>query len=98
MEKNHGFQIGDKALRRKYNEPHGINFVMWQEFVFNETYIELANEFPDDYRTLDGKKWTRNTVKCDICENEWRALYIEGMPQLQCPNCKQMAYPEVINP
>lgn len=95
-EKNHGFQIGDKALRLIYNPPHEINKVVWKEFTVNETYMELINEFPDDYRTIDGKKWIKENVKCDICEHEWRALFIEDTPQLQCPNCKQMAYHKII--
>ena len=91
---NHGFENGEKALRRNSGYPDEPQ--QWIEFTFNETYLKLAHEFPEDYRTLDGKKWVKENVKCDICENEWYALHIEGAEQLQCPNCKQMAYHTVV--
>jgi len=50
--KNHGFQIGDMAPRRNSHYPDAPN--QWIEFTFNETYLQLANEFPEDYRTIDG--------------------------------------------
>lgn len=41
----HGFQVGDIALRRNSDNK-------WVKFIFNETYIALANEYPEDYKTL----------------------------------------------
>jgi hypothetical protein len=96
--KNHGFRIGDEALRLNHNPPHEINKVVWKQFAVNETYMELIDEFPNDYRTLDGKAWIKNLVECDICENQWNALYLEQTPQLQCPNCKQMADYKILTP
>lgn len=90
----HGFENGERALRRNSGYPDEPQ--QWIEFTFNETYLKLAHEFPEDYRTLDGRRWIKNNVQCDICENEWYALYIEGTPQLQCPKCKQMAYHKVL--
>jgi hypothetical protein len=44
-------KIGDTVLRRDRNggEPD-----KWVECHVNETYLKLVNEFPDDYRQLDG--------------------------------------------
>lgn len=44
-------KIGDVVLRRKRNggEPD-----TWVECEINETYLNLVNEFPEDYRNLDG--------------------------------------------
>jgi hypothetical protein len=44
-------QIGQTVLRRKGN---GGDFDTWVECYVNETYHKLINEFPDDYRQLDG--------------------------------------------
>jgi len=94
METNHGFQIGDKALRLNSHYPDAPD--KWIEFTVNKTYMQLINEFPEDYRTLEGKQWIKNNVSCDICGHKWYALYVEDTPQLQCPHCKQMAYHTVI--
>lgn len=94
MEIKHGFKVGDKALRRNSHYPDAPD--KWIEFTVNETYMQLMNEFPEDYRTLKGKQWIRNNVSCDICGYKWDALYVEGAPRLQCPYCKQMAYHTVI--
>lgn len=47
-------QIGDTVLRRKSNggEPD-----TWVECQVNDTYLRLINEFPDDYRKLDGSNF-----------------------------------------
>lgn len=90
MECKHGWITGDEALRRNHNYPDEPN--QWVRFTFNETYIKLANEFPEDFRTLDGKSWVKSEVKCDVCNNIWNALHIDGAKMLQCPNCKQMSY------
>jgi hypothetical protein len=42
-------QLGQKLLRRKSGDVDE-----WIEFTVNETYLPLINEFPDDYRNLDG--------------------------------------------
>lgn len=50
---NANVKIGDKVLRRKANggEPD-----TWVECEVNETYLKLINEFPEDYRQLDGSR------------------------------------------
>lgn len=90
----HGFENGERALRRNHGYPDKPQ--QWIEFTFNETYLNLAHQFPDDFRTLDGKKWAKDLVQCDICEHKWWAVYIAGAKQLQCPNCNQMAYPTIL--
>lgn len=90
MKNKHGWIEGDKGLRRNHNypdEPH-----KWLEVTFNKTYLELANEFPEDYRTLDGNGWMESEIKCDVCGHDWTALHVIGAKMLQCPNCKQMSY------
>lgn len=44
--------IGDTVLRRKTNggEPDS-----WVQCKVNKTYLNLINEFPDDYRQLNGE-------------------------------------------
>jgi hypothetical protein len=90
MKDKHGWAAGDKALRRNHNYPDEPQ--KWIEFTFNETYLKLANEFPEDYRTLDGNGWKESEIKCDVCGYDWTALHVTGAKMLQCPNCKQMSY------
>ncbi len=85
--------IGEQILRKNSGYPDETQ--EWIETTCNKTYLELMKEFPDDYRGVDGSRILINKVKCDICEYQWRALYMESTPQLECPNCKQMAYHEV---
>lgn len=44
-------KIDDTVLRRSTN---GGDPDTWVECNVNETYLRLINEFPDDYRNLDG--------------------------------------------
>lgn len=44
-------KIGDKMLRRDDN---GGEKITWEEFTVNWTYWELMQEFPEDYKHLDG--------------------------------------------
>lgn len=44
-------KIGDEVLRRDGN---GGELDTWETCYVNETYLRLINEFPDDYRNLDG--------------------------------------------
>lgn len=87
--------IGEPILRRNHGYPDEPQ--QWIKTICNETYLELMKEFPEDYRGEDGSRVLINDVKCDICYHQWRGLYLESTPQLQCPNCKQMAYHEVVN-
>lgn len=87
--------IGERALYLNRKYPDQSN--KWKEFTINQTYLDLIIEFPEEYKSLDGADVCKNNVQCDICDNVWYALYFEDTKQLQCPNCKQMAYHEVIN-
>lgn len=44
-------KLGDIVLRRKQN---GGELDTWVECEVNETYLKLINEFPNDYRQLNG--------------------------------------------
>jgi hypothetical protein len=46
-------QLGQTVLRRKYNAGGKDE---WVECYVNETYHKLINEFPEDYRQLDGER------------------------------------------
>ena len=35
--------------------------------------------------------WVGDKVKCDLCSNEWIAVYHEDSEKLECPNCGNMA-------
>jgi hypothetical protein len=43
--------IGDRLLRLSDGD---IEDDSWREFTVNETYLELIEEHPEDYRQLDG--------------------------------------------
>jgi hypothetical protein len=43
--------IGDRLLRLCDGD---IEDDSWREFTVNETYLKLIEEFPEDYRQLDG--------------------------------------------
>lgn len=89
MEINHCFEIGEKGWRRNNNYPDEPN--KWIPIIFNETYLALADEFPEDFRTFEGKEWVKNSLQCDICNHVWWGLYLRGTERLECPNCRQMA-------
>ena len=40
--------------------------------------------------------WIGGNVKCDLCGQEWLAVYHESSDKLECPHCKQMNYFEPI--
>lgn len=88
--------IGETILRKNHGYPDEPN--QWIKTICNETYIELIRTCPEDYRREDGSKILINKVLCDICSHKWRAIYYENEPQLECPNCKQMAYHNVVGP
>lgn len=44
-------KTGDEVLRRDGN---GGELDTWERCHVNETYLKLINEFPEDYRQLDG--------------------------------------------
>jgi hypothetical protein len=46
-------KLGDKVLRRKSN---GGELDTWVECHVNETYLPLINEFPNDFKQLDGNQ------------------------------------------
>jgi uncharacterized protein YbaR (Trm112 family) len=85
--------IGKRLLRRNHGYPDEP--VQWVEFTCNETYLRLIEESPQDFTDLDGDKILVNVVSCDICENEWLAMYFESSAQLECPKCRQMADYEI---
>lgn len=45
-------KIGDRMLRLNHNYPDEP--VKWIEFIVNDTYLELMEQFPDHFRTLSG--------------------------------------------
>ena len=95
-----GIKIGDRVLRLK---EHDFYEDSWLETEVNETYLELIAEFPDDYRHLNGDKinvhgWSVGLVECDICTHRWVGVRPANLTQLECPNCRQMAQFEEIEP
>lgn len=44
-------KVGDNILRRKSN---GGDIDTWVEIIVNATYYKLVQEFPEDYKQLDG--------------------------------------------
>ena len=48
VEPKHNFKIGDNGFRKNHNYPDEPQ--QWIEFVVNETYLKLIEEFPNDYR------------------------------------------------
>jgi hypothetical protein len=40
--------------------------------------------------------WITHNVKCDLCGNEWIAMYPLGLPKLQCPECSKLTGFKVI--
>ena len=45
------FTDGEIGFRKNSNYPDEPQ--EWIEIIFNQTYIELANEFPEDYKKID---------------------------------------------
>jgi hypothetical protein len=43
--------IGDRLLRLSDGDTDDDS---WREFTVNETYLKLIEQFPEDYRQLDG--------------------------------------------
>lgn len=37
-----------------------------------------------------------NTVSCDVCGHEWKAMYFKTSDKLECPNCHNMSSFEII--
>ena len=42
------------------------------------------------------KKWKGSKVKCDLCGREWIAVFHIDCEKLECPDCHNMAYYEII--
>jgi hypothetical protein len=61
--------------------------------------FELAAMLPEFEEWMEENKavWCAAKVKCDLCGNEWYACYHRDSEQLECPNCNQMSFFEVIN-
>ncbi len=45
----------------------------------------------------DEKGWRSEKVKCDLCGFTWIAIYHESCDKLECKNCNNMVYFEIIN-
>lgn len=43
------------------------------------------------------ENWTNEIVKCDLCTNEWNAVYETSCDHLECPNCGNMVYFEIVD-
>lgn len=48
-------KVGDRLLRKKDHD----SWIEWIEFEVNETYLELINAYPEDYRYMDGRQIIR---------------------------------------
>jgi ribosomal protein S27E len=40
--------------------------------------------------------WIGGRIKCDVCSNEWLAVYHNTSEKLECPNCENMVTYELI--
>lgn len=41
--------------------------------------------------------WCGSRVKCDLCNHEWVAVYKCDCEKLECPNCRNISFYEVIS-
>lgn len=46
-------------------------------------------EYKDVFDELE-KRWAGGSVKCMICNHIWIAVYPDGIPKIECPNCGNM--------
>lgn len=71
----HKFQIGDYALRAN----RSVEPMRWVEFVVNETYLPLIEEFPEDYRPLHFTSYIiKGVYKTSTDEIGWRIVGLYG--------------------
>lgn len=92
---NHGFQLGEKALRRNQNFPDEPQ--EWIEFTFNQSYLDLATKYPDEFKGIEYGRWVIHDVQCLVCRYKWRALYGERIKTLECDKCRKMVSFKIIN-
>lgn len=41
--------------------------------------------------------WAGSKVKCDLCSNIWIAVFEVTCEKLECPNCKNIVYYEILD-
>lgn len=87
----HRLKIGDKVLRRDSNggEPD-----KWVECFVNETYLKLIDEFPEDYKQIDGLPMLKQLI-IEVLKNnkiyldDHRGVDIYGIEEDQFENVAQ---------
>lgn len=59
---------------------------------------ELINYIPEyeQYLKDNEKGWLAEKVKCDLCGNEWVAVYHISSEKLECTNCGHMSMFETL--
>ena len=40
--------------------------------------------------------WKADVLECDLCNYNWVAVYVDGTDRMQCPNCNNMVYYNII--
>ena len=84
----------DKKYTVSYLAPHQSQTKKY-EYGASELYGRDLTE--KQIVELNEKGWLGNKVQCDLCGNEWVAVYHEDCDKLECPNCNNISHFETID-